>query len=72
MNNVVSLKDHRMANPKEAILEMTLTVDGQRVTIRSPDKRHTYLNKVAGNDAEYDEMVEEWKKEHPKCNCIDF
>ena len=72
MNNVVSLKDHRMANPKEAIMETTHKIHGQQVTISSPDKRLTYLNKVACCTDEFDELVTNWKKQHPKCNCIDF
>jgi len=68
MNNVVSLKDHRMANPKEAIMELR----GQRLVISSPDKRLTYLNKTVNDMFECDELVTNWKKQHPKCNCIDF
>jgi hypothetical protein len=68
MDNVVSLKDHRMANPKEAVLDLK----GMRVTISSPDKRLTYLNKTVNDMFEFNDIVGNWKKQHPKCNCIDF
>lgn len=66
--NIVSLKDFRMANPKEAILKL----QGNRVTISSPDRRYTYLNKVVNDIFEYNDMVEGWKKDHPNCKFIDF
>lgn len=65
---LVSLKDYRMANPREAIL----TLRGRQVVISSPDKRYTYLNKSVNDIFEYNDMVEGWKRDNPRCKCIDF
>lgn len=72
-SNVVSLKDHRMANPKRAILEFRGL--GKIIVICSPDKRDTFLSYKTDeplSPVEFDDLVSEWKAKHPNCECIDF
>lgn len=73
MSNVVSLKDHKMNKPKEAVLEFRNA--GRTVVIRSPDYRTTFLNETYDqppSEAEFDALVSYWKAKHPDCLCIDF